>query len=109
MSLTFDEMKKKYYRTMECIISNRESALHPETNPTHATWIHHPTLVRWLYGSSQEFLEEFDQLTINYKGSSEEDMQIAQWKRSLHDQVYLMKDQPEKAFQDDRLLMEATV
>ena len=61
--ITFIDVEKKYKQAVDCMAFNEEAALNENSNPSHATWINHPTLARWLYGSTREFFEDYAELS----------------------------------------------
>ncbi len=84
-TVTFKSLERKYEIAKECMASNLETIENPNY-PEHAIWIHHPTMVRWLYGSSQEFAKEFGLMTLSFDGTGQEPDIALRWK---YDLIYL--------------------
>ena len=89
-TITFESLGRKYEIAKECMASNLETIENPNY-PEHAKWIHHPTMVRWLYGSSQEFLADFNRLSLDFQGRNQEDMHILEWREDLTDNLNLTR------------------
>ncbi|MEK6855577.1 MAG: hypothetical protein AABX66_00285 [Nanoarchaeota archaeon] len=74
--ITFEDLNNKYFATIEVMQSNRQ-VLDKKTMSDlqkSAPWINVPTLARWLYGSSTEFVQEFINTSNTYfakQGSQE--------------------------------------
>lgn len=70
-NLSFQDVEKKYHTARECILSNISSINNP-IYPSHAAWIDIPTMARWLYGSSKEFLEDYKRTSARLAPRQEE-------------------------------------
>jgi len=55
---TFEDVERKYCWAVEHMDFCTNAALNDNFS-SHATWIHPPTLARWLHGSIDEFAQEF--------------------------------------------------
>ena len=79
--ITFTDLEKKYLQAVECMAYNEQAALDEESNPSHATWIHHPTLVRWFYGSSKEWVKDYAELSGKFQNPTQEQRkQMSTWR-----------------------------
>ena len=88
MTVTFQDIERKYNKTVDHLDYIHAAASDENTNPKHATWLHHPTLARWLFGSSKEFVEEFESTSELYKNrNAEEEREIGIWKLKLHQRI----------------------
>lgn len=68
--LTLEKLGRQFEIAKECMTSNLETVRNPNY-PLHAKWIHHPTMVRWLHGSSQEFFQDFGKKALSFSGPGE--------------------------------------
>ena len=77
---TFKDVEKRYMQAVDYMAFNEESALNENSNPSHVAWIHHLTLARWLYGSSQEFVRDYTELSGKLMNKTpEQKKQISIW------------------------------
>lgn len=73
---TFEDVEEKYKYVGEHMDFCRAAALSDEF-PAYATWLHPPTLARWLYGSIVEFDSEFRQVVYKLtEKTPEQQMEI---------------------------------
>ncbi len=68
--IIFESVNRKYAYVMENMEFCKNAALSDDF-PAHATWIHPPTLARWLYGSIEEFADEYYQTARKLKEPNE--------------------------------------
>lgn len=92
MKVTFDDVMDKYTQARDCMGSNMEIVQEVFDRTTLASHINVPTLARWLYGPSQEFLNDYRVISFKYvahnmDASSERKEQIAGWQIVLSDLV----------------------
>ena len=107
--IAFKDVEKKYGQALEYMALNEESALNESNNPPHATWIHPPTLARWFYGSSQEFIRDYDGLSQKLISMTpEQSKQISSQLNSLVVGLEIFRIKLRDKFSQNFLLMEAT-
>lgn len=108
MTISSNDVEKKYMQALECMRYNEEAALNEKTNHPHATWIQHPTLARWLYGSSQEFLKDFSEASrkLKYQTPEQRD-EIEEWHGELAARVEEFRTRLKDKFPDDSFKKEA--
>ncbi len=93
--ITFEDVKRKYLQASdgidECMeIVNRDN---PLDTTNYAPWVHLPTLARWLYGSSQEFLKDFQSTARGFSGPTESQSgNISIWESVLPEKVYSFRN-----------------
>lgn len=87
--ITFEDISKKYQYVAEHMRFCRDAALNDEF-PTHTTWIHPPTLARWLYGSISAFASEYISAvyTLEFKSlTNYEAEQVNKWAVDLSERL----------------------
>jgi len=62
--ITLQKIEDRYQRALEGISFNQN--IHTAEHPSHATWIHTPTLAKWAYMSTCEFVNEFKSAVQTY-------------------------------------------
>ena len=80
---SFNDLDKQYKKTLEYLSFNLDSAANSKTNPSHAIWLDHPTLVRWLCSSSREFVQDFKRTAEKTSLSEEERREVERWNSDL--------------------------
>ena len=87
LELTLTDVEQKYHYVIEHMDFCRDAALSDEF-PTHATWLHPPTLARWLYGSILEFALEYDKLIGKLKNRTHnQNTQLLEWGYDVIDRL----------------------
>src|SRR3989344_709577 len=64
--MTFKNVLDKYTQARDCMTSNMEITIKGFDRTTLAPHINFPTLARWLYGSSKEFLRDYRTISDKY-------------------------------------------
>ncbi len=80
--ITFDDLKRNYEVARECMTANFDATQNPNY-PSHAVWIVHSTMVRWLYGSSRELFKNFEEEALSFKGDSNQNDLVAEWRHEV--------------------------
>ena len=57
--ITFKKVEEQYQKSRRYMNLNEQLMFDVDNRPKHATWIHNPTLARWFYQASQEWLKEY--------------------------------------------------
>lgn len=85
--MAFEEVEKKYRQARECMIDITE-AVSKDNYPPHATWIHPPTMARWCYLSSCEFLKDYTKISGMFRPeNANQQTRIDLWQNELTQRV----------------------
>ena len=110
--INFEDVQKKYLQAFDCINFEIEASLN-EVAPNGITWYHHPTMVGWLFGSSQEFVKDYEALRKDFESSivmSDTDPRgifIAKYSVDLARMLEGFRRKIENRFPNDKTIMEA--
>jgi hypothetical protein len=105
--ITFEDVKEKFEKADRYMALNTGLALNNDF-PAHATWINPPTLARWFYGSSKEWLSDYLSTANQLKelSLSQQSLMI-NWESCLKGRLELMNANLKQKYSDNSLLMEA--
>lgn len=104
---TFEDVERKYNESLTAMRIGSEitSDSFTQSNP----WIHKPTLARWLYGSGQEFLRDYKDVSGKLtKINGEHNLQVSLWLSELTHNLEQFRTEIRNRFPHDFLLMAAT-
>ncbi|HLC53244.1 MAG TPA: hypothetical protein VJK03_01755 [Candidatus Nanoarchaeia archaeon] len=101
---TFEDVEHRYCQTVECLLHNHMLAL-DNSPPRYAQWYHHPTMIRWLYGSSMEFVADFNKISTALTKIDEYKRPIFRKRKSLNTLLWLFKSEIGKKFTCDDEIM----
>ena len=80
----FKDAEKKYQQARECIEFNIWAVTDEKAPNKDATWYDHPTMVKWLKDSSNEFLQDYVKFSNQLKGRTHhEDSSMNEWTSNL--------------------------
>ena len=103
--ITREELHSKF-EVISGNIYHVSAAALDDKDDSKESWLHNPTLAKWLYGSAQEFLNEFKKAAREYLNhNSQETDEIAQYTFTLTTQVENLRKDLTARFSEDESLM----
>ena len=95
--IKFNDIEGEYRESASWMASNEEAAFNIDACPAKdKEWFNHQALARWLYGSSQEIIQNYEKTMLNFYKQipivPELNNMISIWHRDLGEKLRQFKD-----------------